>query len=101
MQTQLGLHFVPFPVPSSPGDQVLGECSHPQLDAESYCLPSPSRSVFWVYSRYAFSGVLYLFWGADLWLRPSQWMSTIQNPKNSWLAMKPACSLVEDASLGP
>ena len=28
-------------------------------------------------------------------------MSTIQNPKKSWLAMKPACSLVEDASLGP
>ena len=40
-----------------------------------------------------------LFWGADLWLRPSQWVSTIQNPKNSWLAMEPACSLVEDASL--
>ena len=42
-----------------------------------------------------------LFWGADLWLRPSYltlW-STIQNPKKSWLAMKPACSLVEDASL--
>ena len=28
--------------------------------------------------------------GADLWLRPSWWMSTVQNPK-SWLAMKPAC----------
>ena len=41
-----------------------------------------------------------LFWGADLWLQPSWRMSTIQNPKKSWLAMKPACSLVEDASLG-
>ena len=41
-----------------------------------------------------------LFWGADLWLGPSRHMSTIQNPKKSWLAMKPACSLVEDASLG-
>ena len=39
--------------------------------------------------------------GADLWLRPFWWMSTVQNPKKSWLAMKPACSLVEDASLGP
>ena len=28
-------------------------------------------------------------------------MLTIQNPKKSWLAMKPACSLVDDASLGP
>ena len=27
-----------------------------------------------------------LFWGVDLWLRPSQQMSTVQNPKKSWLA---------------
>ena len=27
-----------------------------------------------------------LFWGADLWLRPSWRMSTIQNPRKSWLA---------------
>ena len=33
-----------------------------------------------------------LFWGADLWLRPSWWMWTVQNPKKSWLAMKSACS---------
>ena len=25
-------------------------------------------------------------WGADLWLRPSQWMSTIQDPRKTWLA---------------
>ena len=37
-QTQLGLHFVPFPGPRSSGDQVLGDCSHPQLDGASYCL---------------------------------------------------------------
>ena len=42
-----------------------------------------------------------LFREADLWLRPSRWMSTIQNPKKCWLARKPACSLVDDASLGP
>ena len=42
---------------------------------------------------------LCLFCGADLCLRPSWWMSTFQNPKKSWLAMKPAFSLVEDASL--
>ena len=39
--------------------------------------------------------------GADLWLRPSQWMLTVQNPKKSWLATKPACSLVDDAFLWP
>ena len=37
---------------------------------------------------------------ADFWVRPCQWMSSVQNPKNSWLAMEPICSLVEDASLG-
>ena len=41
-----------------------------------------------------------LFWGADLWLRPPppKLMSTNLNPKKSWLAMTPACTLVEDAS---
>ena len=42
-----------------------------------------------------------LFWEADLRLQPSLRMSTIQNPKKSWLATEPVCSLVEDASLGP
>ena len=37
---------------------------------------------------------VYLFWGADLWLRPFRWMSTVHNPKKSWLATKSACSLV-------
>ena len=41
-----------------------------------------------------------LFWGAGPWLRPSRGMSTVQNPKKSWLAEKSACSLVSDASLG-
>ena len=27
-----------------------------------------------------------LLWGADLWLRPSWWMSTIQDPRKTWLA---------------
>ena len=37
---------------------------------------------------------LCVFWGADLWLWPSWWMSTVQNPKKSLLATKPAYSLV-------
>ena len=44
---------------------------------------------------------LCLLWGADLWLHPSWWMSTIQDPKKTWLATgEPACSLVEDAISG-
>ena len=46
--SRLGLRFVPFPGPSSSGDQVLGEHSHPQLESASYHLPRPSCSVFWV-----------------------------------------------------
>ena len=57
VQTQLGLCFVPFPGPSSSGDQVLGERSRPQLGAVAYRLPHPCGSVFWVYSGRAFSGV--------------------------------------------
>ena len=56
-QTWLGLCFVPFPGLSSSGDQVLGECSHPQVGSASYCLPHPSHSFFWVYNGCAFSGV--------------------------------------------
>ena len=35
------LDFVPFPGPSSSGDQVLGECTLPRCGA-SYRLPSPA-----------------------------------------------------------
>ena len=47
------------------------------------------------------SCAVFLFWGANLWLRPSQRMSVVQNPKKSWLATKSTCSLVSDASLEP
>ena len=80
----------------SSGDHFLGAHSHPQFKSATYPFPRPS-SVFWVYNGQA----LCLFWEADLWLRPSPWMSTVQNPKRSWLATKTGCSLVQDASLGP
>ena len=57
VQTLLGLRFVPFPDPSSSGDQVLGEHSHPQVGGVSYHLPHPSQSVFWLYIGHTFSGV--------------------------------------------
>ena len=76
----LGLCFVPFPGPSSLGDQVLGE--------HGCCNLLPPLSL-----PLGFLGIQL----AHL-LRE---MLTIQNPKKSWLATKPACSLVDDASLGP
>ena len=52
--------------------------------AVTYHLPHPCCSLFCVCTT----------------CTPSQADSTIQNPKKSWLATKPACSLVDDASLG-
>ena len=56
------------------------------MGSASYHLPSPSRSVSWVRSESSFSGVLCLLWGADLWLQPPWWMSTVQDPRKTWLA---------------
>ena len=77
-----GLHFVPFPGPSSSGHQILGGHTLPRLGRESYHLPGPSHWVSWVRSGRA----VFLFWRADLWLRPSRWMPTIQDPRKTWLA---------------
>ena len=79
-QTWLGLCFVPFPGPSSSGDEVFSEGSHCDL------LPPPSLLL-------GFLGV-----------QPAhhlRQMLTVQNPKKSWLATKPTCRLVDNASLGP
>ena len=77
--------------------QVFGQCSHCDL------LPPPSLllSFLGVQPAHLLRRAVCLFWGADLWLRPSQRMSTVQNAKKSWLATKPGCSLVDNASLGP
>ena len=41
------------------------------------------------------------FWEADFWLRPSQWMSTIQNLRKSLVrSWKPVCRLVGGAVSG-
>ena len=76
----VGPAFVSFPGPRSSGDQVFGE-----------------------HGRYDSSPPLSLPLGF-LSVQPAhllRWMLTVQNPKKSWLARKPACSLVDDASLGP
>ena len=89
--------FVPFPGPSSSGDQVLAERCCCDLSPPA-SLPLGFLGVQWVHLLRC---AVCLSWGADLWLRPSRWMSPVQNPEKSWLATKPACSLVDDASLGP
>ena len=70
----------PFPGPSSSGDQVFGQCGLFDLS------PPPSLPLHFLGVQPAYL------------LRQ---ISTIQNPKKSWLAMKPACSFVDNTSLGP
>ena len=70
---------MPFPGPSSSDDQVLGERSRCDL-SPPLSLP---LSFLDVQPVHLLRQVL-----------------TVQNPKKSWLAMKPACSLVDNASLG-
>ena len=98
-QTSLGLRFAPVPGPSSSDDQALGEHGRLQVGAASY---PPSQPLGFLGVQWAclLRCGLCLFWGADLWLRPSSQMLTVQNPKKSWLATEPACSLESDASLG-
>ena len=79
-QTWLGLRFVPFPGLSSSGDQVLGEHTLPKWGGESYRLPNPSRSVSQVHHLRC---AVCLLWGFDLWLQPSWWMSTVQDPRKT------------------
>ena len=70
---------MPFPGPSSSGDQVFGERGSCNLSLPLSLLLS-------------FLGVQ----PVHLLRR----MLIVQNPKKSWLATKPACSLVDNASLG-
>ena len=79
-QTRLGLRFVPFPGLSSSGDEVFGERGRCNLS------PPPS--------------LLLSFLGVQP-VHLLRQMLTVQNPKKSWLATKPTCRLVDNASLGP
>ena len=78
---------MPFPSPSSSGDQVLGECTLPRCGGASYHLSGlaaqfPGCAAGATSLRCA----VCLLWGADLWLRPSWWISTVQVPRKTWLA---------------
>ena len=87
-QARLGLRFMPS-WSEQLGSQELDKRTLPGCSAP-YPLRGPSLS-FCMQVLCA----LYLFWGADLWLRPSRRMSTIQNLRKSLVRnWKPVCSLV-------
>ena len=67
---RLSLRFVPIPGPSSSGDQVLGERSHPQVGRGCVLLLPPSKLLGFLRVQLAclLRCAMYLFRGADLWL---------------------------------
>ena len=110
----LGCVHLPGPNISGSGSQVLHKDA--DLVGPSFCafpgeqLREPGA--WWAHSPQVqcdfsppwprlFLGTLCLFWGADLWLRPSRQMSAIQNLRKSLVRnWKPVCSLVEDDASG-
>ena len=85
-QTRLGLCFLPFPSPSSSGNQVLGEHTLPGR----WCISSPPQSqplgFLGVQQEYHLRCAVCLLWGANLWLQLSWQMSTVQDPRKTCLA---------------
>ena len=88
----VGPAFCAFPVRAA---QAARRLMSALSSGAARLLPSPSQTRFLgMLVRCA----LCLFWVADLWLQPSQHMSTIQNLKKSLVRnWKPVCSLVGDA----
>ena len=85
-----------LPISSSSGNQELDERTLFRCSATSP-LPGPSLSFRACLIRCA----LCLFCGADLWLRPSRRMSTIQNLRKSLVRnWQPVSTLVGDAVSG-
>ena len=101
-----------------------GNCLRPALGCMHFPGLSHSGSGTWVVLRSADSvgsafcalpGSEQLRWPGVWWARLLQLIASpvpatqfsapsqgdVQNPKKSWLARKPACSLVDNASLGP
>ena len=70
-QSWLGLPFVPFPGPSSSGDQVLGEHPLPRWEVHLAPLPSQLLSFLGAQREHHFRCSVCLLWGANLCLQPS------------------------------
>ena len=97
-QTRLGMRFVSFPGPSSSGNQVFGERTVP--GGPCILITSPVPAVWFPRGPARALSQPCVSWAADLRLRPSWQMSTIQDPRKNVVSnWEPAHSLVEDASL--
>ena len=83
-QTRLGMRFVSFPGPSSSGNQVFGERTVP--GGPCILITSPVPAVQFPGGPARALSQPCVSWAADLRLRPSWQMSTIQDPRKTWLA---------------
>ena len=74
-----------------------------QVWGRSYHLCIPSPSVSWVCSKSTISGVLCVSSGELISdLQPSWWMSTVQDPRKTWLATRSLLTVLwRMPSLGP
>ena len=78
------MRFLPFPGPSSSGNQVRGERTvpgGPWVSSPPWSWPLPGAL-----QEYHLRCAMCLLWGADLRLRPSWQMSASQYPRKTWLA---------------
>ena len=82
----LGMHFVPFSGLSSSGNQVLGEHTVPGGPCVLITSPVPAAWFPGLPQEHCLRCTVCLLWRADLRLRPSWWMSTIQDLRKMWLA---------------
>ena len=77
----VGPAFCGLPMSRSSGDQVLGESTVPGV----WCILSPPCSQLLGFlgaqQECCLRCAMCLLWRADLWLQPSWWMSTVQDPR--------------------
>ena len=87
-QTQLHVCFVTLPGLSSSRDQVFGKCTVPgglSILITSLVQPLGLPGAPW---EHHLRCAMCLLWGADLRLQTSWWMSTVQDPRKTWLAIR-------------
>ena len=85
-QTRSGRRFVPFPGPSSSGDQVLGQCTLPRWAVRLITSPSQPLGFLCAQRERCLRRAVCLLWGHDLWQQPSRRMATVQDPRKTCLA---------------
>ena len=85
-QTRSGRHILPFPGPSSSGDQVLGQRTLPRWAVRLITSPSQPFGFLGAQRERCLRRAVCLLWGHDLWLQPSWWMSAVQDPRKTCLA---------------